>query len=79
MNILCITEKESPRPGIEPGPPGWKPGILTPRPSGIDFHHFFGHIWTSRGEGPHYRVETFFSEEETQTRAPRWAPNLGKW
>ena len=28
--------KKSPRPGIEPGPPGWKPGILTPRPSGID-------------------------------------------
>ena len=26
--------KNSPRPGIEPGPPGWKPGILTPRPSG---------------------------------------------
>ena len=28
--------KNSPRPGIEPGPPGWKPGILTPRPSGTD-------------------------------------------
>ena len=27
-------EKGAPRPGIEPGPPGWKPGILTPRPSG---------------------------------------------
>ena len=26
--------KSTPRPGIEPGPPGWKPGILTPRPSG---------------------------------------------
>ena len=28
--------KNTPRPGIEPGPPGWKPGILTPRPSGTD-------------------------------------------
>ena len=28
--------KNAPRPGIEPGPPGWKPGILTPRPSGTD-------------------------------------------
>ena len=28
------SQKNTPRPGIEPGPPGWKPGILTPRPSG---------------------------------------------
>ena len=26
----------SPTPGIEPGPPGWKPGILAIRPCGID-------------------------------------------
>ena len=25
----------SPTPGIEPGPPGWKPGILAIRPRGI--------------------------------------------
>ena len=25
-------EKCVPAPGIEPGPPGWKPGILTTRP-----------------------------------------------
>ena len=30
-----------PMPGIEPGPPGWKPGILAIRPRGID-------IWWSR-------------------------------
>ena len=24
-----------PMPGIEPGPPGWKPGILAIRPHGI--------------------------------------------
>ena len=33
-------EEKSPRPGIEPGPPGWKPGILTPRPSGTGDHPF---------------------------------------
>ena len=33
--------KNAPRPGIEPGPPGWKPGILTPRPSGTDYTHIF--------------------------------------
>ena len=26
--------KKPPNPGIEPGPPGWKPGILTTRPIG---------------------------------------------
>ena len=25
-----------PTPGIEPGPPGWKPGILAIRPRGIN-------------------------------------------
>ena len=25
----------SPAPGIKPGPPGWKPGILAIRPRGI--------------------------------------------
>ena len=31
-----ILEKNNsvPTPGIEPGPPGWKPGILTTRPYG---------------------------------------------
>ena len=28
-------KKFSPTPGIEPGPPGWKPGILAIRPRGI--------------------------------------------
>ena len=28
--------KNVPTPGIEPGPPGWKPGILTTRPYGSD-------------------------------------------
>ena len=32
--------KNTPRPGIEPGPPGWKPGILTPRPSGTEGYAF---------------------------------------
>ena len=28
-------KKYVPIPGVEPGPPGWKPGILTARPYGI--------------------------------------------
>ena len=28
-------QTNSPTPGIEPGPPGWKPGILAIRPRGI--------------------------------------------
>ena len=34
IKLKSFFNKSSPRPGIEPGPPGWKPGILTPRPSG---------------------------------------------
>ena len=30
-----MEKKFSPTPGIEPGPPGWKPGILAIRPRGI--------------------------------------------
>ena len=30
-----ISKSETPTPGIEPGPPGWKPGILAIRPRGI--------------------------------------------
>ena len=32
-----LIEKKSfsPTPGIEPGPPGWKPGILAIRPRGM--------------------------------------------
>ena len=29
---FCNNKKCVPAPGIEPGPPGWKPGILTTRP-----------------------------------------------
>ena len=29
-----VNKKYAPRPGIEPGPPEWESGILTPRPSG---------------------------------------------
>ena len=33
--ILTVLSKwDLPMPGIEPGPPGWKPGILTVRPHG---------------------------------------------
>ena len=36
VNFLARLLKESflPTPGVEPGPPGWKPGILTARPCG---------------------------------------------
>ena len=34
-NIVCTLKKCVPIPGVEPGPPGWKPGILTARPYGI--------------------------------------------
>ena len=37
-----MQHKNAPRPGIEPGPPGWKPGILTPRPSGTEWGTFKG-------------------------------------
>ena len=33
--------KKIPIPGIEPGPPGWKPGILTTRPNGIRYPQQF--------------------------------------
>ena len=32
-----FSDKNTPWPGIEPGPPEWESGILTPRPSGNDF------------------------------------------
>ena len=40
--LLMITKRKKekkiefviPIPGVEPGPPGWKPGILTARPYG---------------------------------------------
>ena len=32
QNITKKKQKCIPMPGIEPGPPGWKPGILTTRP-----------------------------------------------
>ena len=36
VNFLTRLLKEAflPTPGVEPGPPGWKPGILTARPCG---------------------------------------------
>ena len=36
LTSKTIRKKYSPTPGIEPGPPGWKPGILAIRPRGID-------------------------------------------
>ena len=45
-----LNGKSTPRPGIEPGPPGWKPGILTPRPSGTwwsrKFLFIYIFVWT---------------------------------
>ena len=35
--IYLIGEKVFPTPGVEPGPPGWKPDILAVRPRGIMF------------------------------------------
>ena len=37
LNKSLGLEKKNltPTPGIEPGPPGWKPGILAIRPRGI--------------------------------------------
>ena len=34
VNFLTLKESFFPTPGVEPGPPGWKPGILTARPCG---------------------------------------------
>ena len=34
MNEKVKSEKNPPAPGIEPGPPEWESGILTPRPCG---------------------------------------------
>ena len=35
MKELKRKKSFSPTPGIEPGPPGWKPGILAIRPRGM--------------------------------------------
>ena len=35
-HLVILKKHYSPTPGIEPGPPGWKPGILAIRPRGID-------------------------------------------
>ena len=40
-NQVLLLAKCPPRPGIEPGPSGWKPEILTPRPSGTRFSGVF--------------------------------------
>ena len=32
---MVVGKKQVPTPGIEPGPPAWKAGILTTRPYGI--------------------------------------------
>ena len=32
LNPIIPPKKNFPLPGIEPGPPGWEPGILTTRP-----------------------------------------------
>ena len=37
---LFETKSFPPTPGIEPGPPGWKPGILAIRPRGIAYFSF---------------------------------------
>ena len=34
FKLLLNTQKQVPTPGIEPGPPAWKAGILTTRPYG---------------------------------------------
>ena len=44
-SLITRGYKNSPRPGIEPGPPGWKPGILTPRPSGTCHLKLKQNIW----------------------------------
>ena len=36
ISVKKDCKKRSPTPGIEPGPPGWKPGILAIRPRGMD-------------------------------------------
>ena len=38
ISVKKDCKKCSPTPGIEPGPPGWKPGILAIRPRGIDIN-----------------------------------------
>ena len=34
---MAFSNKIIPTPGVEPGPPGWKPDILAVRPRGIMF------------------------------------------
>ena len=38
MKELKRQKSFSPTPGIEPGPPGWKPGILAIRPRGMSLY-----------------------------------------
>ena len=44
---LVKKKRDSPTPGIEPGPPGWKPGILAIRPRGMVYYQSSNiRIWT---------------------------------
>ena len=35
--VLCDDKKGVPTPGVEPGPAGWEPAILTARPCRIEY------------------------------------------
>ena len=39
MKVIISSQNVSPLPGIEPGPPGWKPEILATRPQGIVYSY----------------------------------------
>ena len=55
-------------PGIY-GPKSWYSPAGTPS--------ILSKIYAPQKSGPWYRLETFFSEEENHTQAPRWASNHG--
>ena len=54
-----------PTPGVEPGPPGWKPGILTARP--------YGNHWKGCSLTRIYIICVSLSSAHPQARALRFA------
>ena len=69
----CFLEREKakscpPTPGIEPGPPGWKPGILAIRPRGIAYEKGQQHSL-------YYRYFPFIATNNLDSRNPS-RPNI---
>ena len=68
-----LNQKDAPRPGIEPGPPGWKPGILTPRPSGTCWKGVLGTVYFFWMAGSRF-ITDFTVQESEKQKFLTWFP-----